>query len=207
MVMLAVVAAATAWLAYTSHERNKVYHDDLTLYGHIVEVFPNNERGVSNYGKILLDRGAFDDALKLFNRAVHLDPQFSDAFSNRSVARFRQRQGRRLDLAISDSTEALCWNRFDVNAMNNRGQAFFDAGLYELARADYTRIIEIMQGRTDAYLSRANVQLALGPTDPVLMASALDDIAAALRHDPALSGFQDHVVVNAVDGEIGRAHV
>ena len=184
MVMLAVVAAATAWLAYTSHERNKVYHDDLTLYGHIVEVFPNNERGVSNYGKILLDRGAFDDALKLFNRAVHLDPQFSDAFSNRSVARFRQRQGRRLDLAISDSTEALCWNRFDVNAMNNRGQAFFDAGLYELARADYTRIIEIMQGRTDAYLSRANVQLALGPTDPVLMASALDDIAAALRHNP-----------------------
>ncbi len=182
--MLVIVAATIAWLARTSHERNKVYLDDLTLYGHIVEVFPNNERGVSNYGKILLDRGAFDDALKLFNRAVHLDPQFSDAFSNRSVARFRQRQGRRLDLAISDSTEALCWNRFDVNAMNNRGQAFFDAGLYELARADYTRIIEIMKGRTDAYLSRANVQMILGPKDPVLTAAALDDVAAALRHNP-----------------------
>lgn len=182
--LFAIVTATIAWLAYTSHERNKIYHDDLTLYGHIVEVFPNNERGLSNYGKILLDRGAFDDALKFFNRAVKLDPQFSDGFSNRSVARFRQRQGRRLDLAISDSTEALCWNRLDVNAMNNRGQAFFDAGLYELARADYTRIIEIMQGRTDAYLSRANVQMALGPNDPVLMASALDDVAAALRHNP-----------------------
>lgn len=182
--LLVVVTAMIGWLARTSHERNKVYLDDLTLYGHIVDVFPNNERGVSNYGKILLDHGAYDDALKLFNRAVGLDPQFSDAFSNRSVTRFRQRQGRRLDLAISDSTEALCWNRYDVNAMNNRGQAFFDAGLLELARADYTRIIEIMKGRTDAYLSRANVEMAIAPNDPVHMAAALDDVAAALRHNP-----------------------
>ncbi|MBA4017430.1 MAG: hypothetical protein C0483_09680 [Pirellula sp.] len=175
---------AVVGLARTSHERNKVFLDDLTLYRHIVDVFPNNERGVSNYGKILLDRGAFDEGLKLFNRAVMLDPQFSDAFSNRSVARFRQRQGKRLDLAISDSTEAICWNRFDVNALNNRGQAFYDAGLFDLARADFSRVIEIMRGRTDAYISRANVDMAIAPKDPVLMASALDDIAAALRYNP-----------------------
>jgi len=182
--ILCGVVLLVGLLAYTSHERNKVYRDPIELYGHIARVFPDNERGLSNYAKILIDNGLFEQALELLNRAVSIDPQYSDALSNRGFVSLRTALNRRLDVAIACFTEALNWSPGDLTARNNRGYTFSELKLYDRAREDFTAIIAVTSGYTEGYVARAALPIFSGETDDKSLEAGLGDIDVALLLNP-----------------------
>lgn len=176
--------ALASWFGRTSHDRTKIYQDDLTLYGHIVAVFPDNDRGQNNLASRLIDRGMLDAALGHLNRAITLDPQYTDAYSNRALVYLRSEHHRRLDAAVADATTALVWHSRSDRSLLNRGDAFTEAKQFDDALADYTRVIDLTGGRSDAFLSRAEAYTKRGEIDVRFYGPALTDIDQALVRNP-----------------------
>ncbi|MFC6096438.1 tetratricopeptide repeat protein [Flavobacterium qiangtangense] len=71
--------------AYGVRERNKVWKDDLSLWGDVAEKSPNNGRGLMNYGLALMARGDYGNAASNFNRAAVLNPDYSSVYINLGV--------------------------------------------------------------------------------------------------------------------------
>lgn len=74
------IAAACAvlllLLAAGTRERNRVWHDDDSLWKDVTEKSPKNGRGLMNYGLTLLAKGDNAGALDLFTRALVYTPNY-----------------------------------------------------------------------------------------------------------------------------------
>jgi protein O-mannosyl-transferase len=68
--LLAVGALATAALLCIAH--NYVWRDELTYYGNLVRVLPNNVRGRQGYGVALIEAGRPQDALTQFDEGLKI---------------------------------------------------------------------------------------------------------------------------------------
>jgi tetratricopeptide (TPR) repeat protein len=62
--------------AWGTHNRNKVWSTDESLWLDDVEKCPHNGRGLMNYGLTLMARGAYPDALDSFQRALLYTPNY-----------------------------------------------------------------------------------------------------------------------------------
>jgi tetratricopeptide (TPR) repeat protein len=176
---LAVTAGLAVLLGYTSHHRNKIYQDDLTLYGHIVRVFPQNDRGCNNYGKVAMDAQLTEEALGMFNRAVKIDPEYVDAFTNRANVFMGAGARAQYDLSIADSTAALNWQPWG-NARNNRALAYMGAKLFARAQADFKMLTRANPYDYGIRLNQANMFLQMGEDDPKYFDEALKSIDEAI---------------------------
>jgi uncharacterized protein (TIGR02996 family) len=59
-----------------TRERNRVWHDEDTLWQDVTIKSPKNGRGLMNYGLTLMAKGNFAGALDLFNRALAYTPNY-----------------------------------------------------------------------------------------------------------------------------------
>lgn len=78
--LLAVLAAGT-------HERNKVWRTEETLWRDVTIKSPANGRGLMNYGLTLMNRGQTQEALGYFERATVFTPRYPLLEINRAIAR------------------------------------------------------------------------------------------------------------------------
>ncbi|MBW1692741.1 MAG: tetratricopeptide repeat protein [Deltaproteobacteria bacterium] len=93
------------------------------------------ERGNSYYRS-----GKYQQAIKEYNQAIHLDPKFARAYYNRGLAYDDKGQH---DKAIIDYTKAIEINPKDAEAYINRGNAYGDLRKYQFAIKDYNEAIRI----------------------------------------------------------------
>jgi tetratricopeptide (TPR) repeat protein len=161
---------------FMSYQRNKDYLTESTLYGHIPKVFPWNERGCNNYAKICIDENRIEEAEYWLNNALEIDPEYSDAFTNRGIIYHRRKQ---MDRAIQNATDALRWNPMNPSAWNNRGNAFIELKLFHKAVADFTRLTEINPRGVEGYYGRANTYYLSGEPR-----KALSDIDQVILRSP-----------------------
>jgi tetratricopeptide (TPR) repeat protein len=69
-----LVLAALAW---GTHERNKVWQTDESLWYDVTVKSPRNGRGLMNYGLSQMELGRYDVALDYFERAAVFNPAYS----------------------------------------------------------------------------------------------------------------------------------
>ena len=62
--------------AYGVHARNKVWHDEESLWLDDVRKSPHNGRGLMNYGLTQMSKGAYPVALDYFTRALEFAPNY-----------------------------------------------------------------------------------------------------------------------------------
>ena len=60
-----------------TYERNKVWRTDESLWRDVSEKSPANGRGLMNYGLSLMSQGKYEDAKRLFDRALVYNPNYS----------------------------------------------------------------------------------------------------------------------------------
>jgi tetratricopeptide (TPR) repeat protein len=166
----------TLSLAFISYWRNDDYLTDSKLYGHIPKVFPWNERGCNNYAKICIDEGRIDEAEVLLNQALRIDPEYSDAFTNRGIIFHRRTQ---YDRAIANATEAIRWNPLNPSAWNNRGNALIELKMFDEAIADFTHLTVMNPRGVEGWYGRANTYFIWGKHD-----NALEDIQNVIQRSP-----------------------
>lgn len=78
--------------AYGVQERNKVWRSELSLWKDVTIKSPNNGRGLMNYGLQLMAKGDYKNAEVYFNRALILNPDYSNLYINLGILKSALRQ-------------------------------------------------------------------------------------------------------------------
>ncbi len=82
--VLAVIIFVSLCLFYfhQTYERNKDFHDDLSLWEKTLQQVPNSAFASNNLAYAHLKQGNHDQALKYFKRAIQLNPSFTEYYWN-----------------------------------------------------------------------------------------------------------------------------
>lgn len=66
--------------------RNMVWKDDYSLWTDAIRKVPSNGRPYNDIGNVYLERGQYDEAIKLYQTAIKLKPDFLEAQNNLGMA-------------------------------------------------------------------------------------------------------------------------
>ena len=80
-----LIALLLTGSAYGTHERNKVWETEETLWKDVTEKSPKNGRGLMNYGLTLMAKADYAGAEKCFIRALELTPNYAALAINLGV--------------------------------------------------------------------------------------------------------------------------
>ena len=118
-------------------------------------------------------------ALENYNKALEINPDYSDAFYNRGNLVSKDNKDN-YESAISDYTAALKINPKDARAYNNRALTYMKRKEYKDAVNDFSEAIRCYPNFALAYLNRANTYHLMRNYD-----AAIGDAIEASRLDPA----------------------
>ena len=178
-------------------------------FNQAIALDPNYAQPLNNRGLVRISRNGYQDpeqaqdqsdsesvktiseldkAVKEFDAALRIDPQYVDAHNNRGFALSR---AKKYDEAVASFTRAIELNDKYVNAWNNRAQAYALAGQHDLAIADFTQAIELAPTAMEYYTQRAESYMAAGKPelarqdfDHVAWSYELDALNRQLTADP-----------------------
>ena len=169
------------------------------------ETFETPEEYVAE-GLSAYQRGELDRALRMYDRALELDPDNSQTLADRSIIHLQKPET--YDDAIVDATRAIELDPNLSRAYVHRASALVDMGHSEYARvavmskiasrpgtawtlppeqrvenaiADATKAIELDPNAPDAYFVRAHAQMDVGRSE-----LAVDDFSLVLDSNPPL---------------------
>ena len=101
----------------------------------------------------------YDGAIKFYNEAIKIKPDFDWAYNNRGIS---YKNLGKDNLAIQDYSKAVELNPNNFKAYYNRGLIFYDKGQYKSAINDYDKAISINSNFFQAYNNRGEVYRLLG---------------------------------------------
>ena len=103
-------------------------------------------------------KGYLDRAIVDFNKAIDLNPNYADPYSNRGNAHLYKGN---FDRAIEDYTKAINVNPYHTDAHYNRGLAYRYKGEVNPAILDFTKAIDLNPNYAQAYSNRGMMLLCL----------------------------------------------
>ena len=75
----------TIFLGYATYSRNLVWKSPENFWFNILQNAPKKARGYNNYAVALAEKGRFENAIPYFRKAIHIDRNYPDPWSNISV--------------------------------------------------------------------------------------------------------------------------
>ena len=97
--------------------------------------------------------GDFSGAIRDYDKAIELDPNYAAAYNNRGNSYATLMQYER---SIQNYDKAIELNPNDAAAYNNRGNSYHNLKQYERAIQDYHKAIELDPNDANAYYNRGN---------------------------------------------------
>jgi len=164
----------------------------LALWARPAPIHGDQQSAVSLYieGRFLADDNRYEEAIKIFDKAIALDPAFTKAFVTRGYCKIHKSPP---DLAgaLADLTRAVELDPDSAEALVLRGEVYFRQRSYQAALADLKRGAEIDPSYPRALYNRGLARLQVG------------DLAGAM------SDLDKHLAADSEDvwGYIGRADI
>ncbi|UCC21917.1 MAG: tetratricopeptide repeat protein [Planctomycetota bacterium] len=152
------------------------WQNNITLFGHTLEVTENNYIIHSNYGGALFEEGRFDDALAHFSEALRINPRYADARRNIGIVLLRQGK---IDDAIAALVEVLSYRGDWPITHNYLGLAHAQKGELDLAVQNYNAALQLEPDYVDAYKNLGVAHKEQGKTN-----EAIDKWRAGLEIEP-----------------------
>jgi tetratricopeptide (TPR) repeat protein len=158
-------------------------------YDKVIELAPTApgvERVYNTRSVIRVLKGDVAGAIPDLQKAIELNPNYADSFSNRGLTRWLQgdQSG-----AAADYEKALELNPNLEAAYINRGILRFDRQILDGAMADFNRALELAPNAAKPYVDRAVLHTLAGEVDLALAdlkkASALDATSLSEK-DPGI---------------------
>ena len=113
-------------------------------------------------GYLLYQDKDLENSLGAYDRAIHLKPDFAEAFNNRGNAKADSGQ---YAAAIADYDEAIHLKPGFATAFNNRGNAKADSGQYALGITDFDEAIHLKPDYAGVYINRGIAKVKLNLKD------------------------------------------
>jgi tetratricopeptide (TPR) repeat protein len=175
----APISVLNLWRQAQFLVEQKRYEAAIVLLDNIIEESPPNQEPYNLRGLARSADGATDLALKDFDRAVDIDPDYPEAHFNRAnTHRLRLEYAE----AISDYSMAIKSNPTMIEAYLSRGKVAATRADTAAAMADYEKALSLNPAYAPAYFNRGLLREDLGDH-----ASALQDFENALKFDPHLA--------------------
>ncbi|MCI0462921.1 MAG: zinc metallopeptidase [Gemmataceae bacterium] len=156
-------------------------------------------RDWNDTGNLFADQGELTEAIAAFTRALRLDPNLAEAYTNRGATYSRTGQ---LDEALADLDTAIRLAPGSADAYTCRGHVRLARGEYDEALADYDEALRLAPERAAIlYASRGAVGLARGAHD-----RAIQDYTEALCHSGEQAAvLRDRGLAWLLKGDLDRA--
>ncbi|TPX51758.1 hypothetical protein SeLEV6574_g00087 [Synchytrium endobioticum] len=137
-------------LAIHSFERH-LYEDAVKAFEKLLQVNPGESSLYAYHGRCLANLAKWDDALKDFNEAIRLAPESAENYFHRGcVLRERNSQRSIEDFSISVLIDD---SKKNADAFFQRAMLYVKLEEYDLAVADYKRVVEIDPVKASAHLN------------------------------------------------------
>jgi len=151
--LVATAFVVLAFLAFLNFRQQKIWKNSERLWGATTEMYPNIALPYNNLGMALQARGALDEAIDAYTRALKLKPDYIEAHLNLGTAMFakgRRTEAKRLFLqalelrptqaevlnnlgvlanAEGQALEAISWFQKSVAANPNYAQGYYNLGV------------------------------------------------------------------------------
>ena len=177
------------------------------VHGHDKEYHEWTVKDYFQFGIDSYQKGRYEDAIKDYDQAIILNPQYADAYNNRGIVKDDLGD---FAAAIADYDEAIKLNPKYANAYYNRGIAKDNLGEYAAAAADFSETIRLNPKDADTYYNRGNAKTRLGEYtaaiadyDEVIRLNP-KDAAAYNNRGNAKSNLGDHTAAIADYDEVIR---
>ncbi len=175
-VFLKASAVIVCVLAVLSFQRNKVWHDELSLWSDVIKKSPHKARGYLNRGAKYSRINQFEKAIQDYNQVLAINPQQKDIYSNRGCAYLSLGQ---MNKALEDFNKSIELNPHDAVAYYNRGQLYQLQNRLDLAMADFNKSVEINPANPTVFVTRGELYKRNHQDD-----QALADFNQSLNIDP-----------------------
>jgi tetratricopeptide (TPR) repeat protein len=201
-------------LAGISVPAGGVWRDGTTLWGRVVERFPDSPKGWFNRGAAYHEAGAYRLAVADYDRAIALNPKYPYAWSNRGLSVFFLGDRER---ALADITRELGERPDDPEVRFLRGNVLATLSRFGEAAADFTVVLKDKPGDFDATVQRGLVYtsardypkaeadfdhaIALRPSDPNLYFNRANVRAGMKRWDDAIADYSAVLRLTPADRE------
>ncbi len=165
----------------------------------LLQSYPQSSMILCVLGAVLQDLGRLEPAVKSFDQAIQIKPDYADAYYNRGNA--LQKLGQ-LEAAVKSFDQAIQIKPDFVKAYSNRGNALQKLGQLEDAMKSYNKAIQIRPDFVKAYSNRGNALQELGQLEAAMKSyekaiQIKPDFAKAYHHLSMLKEFQPN------DAQIG----
>ncbi|HEY8086063.1 MAG TPA: tetratricopeptide repeat protein, partial [Methylophilaceae bacterium] len=138
--------------ALAFHQSGKLTEAE-QLYRAVLQQAPKHFDALHFYGVLHCQRGQFETALALIDKAVSLNPSFPDAHLNLGIA---LHELRRYDEAVASYDRAIKLKPLNPQAFFNRGNSLRASKRYDEAVASYEKAIQLKPEFPDALLNLGN---------------------------------------------------
>ena len=151
-----------------------------TIYNDLFGYIQNQEKHQGAYTEFYIGltsykEGKHEEAIKHYDQAIDINPQFAEAYNNRGIT--KDLLGRHEE-AIADYDQAIRINPQFAEAYYNRGTTKDLLGRHEEAIADYDQAIRINSQYAEAYYNRGNAKGELG------------------KHEEAIADYDEAIHIN-----------
>jgi protein O-mannosyl-transferase len=193
---LVAAAMVLACLADTRHQL-RYWRDDATLFGHALEVTPeNNSMSYYGLGQIAWRAGDLESAARNYREALKITPGFTDASARLGFILIRQNKPAG---AEAEFRKVLKSDPNDTNAHKYLGDALAAQGKLAEAEAEYAAVLKLNPGNTE-------VSEALQPfIEKLKTAQALTNLYTALQREPTAETHARIAVIQMSQGKIREA--
>ena len=144
-VATALVVCVVGTLGFLTAKRNKVYWSEEIMFRDVVATRPANYRAHYALGRIHFMKGRMQDAVRHYEEAIRLNPEFPFPYTSLGVVLIRQ--GRLRD-AIPVLERATELHPDFAGAFSNLGAALAGRGRIEEAIAHFERAVELDPNNT-----------------------------------------------------------
>ncbi len=154
-----ILTAAALVLGGLTWQRNRVYHDPLTLWREVTILRPEHARGYYNYGLELGKAGRRREAIEQYRKSIRLKPDYALAYNNLAVALSEEGEYYR---AVSRYGQAIRIKPHYWEARYNLGIALTQLGRYREALTSFEESLRLQPGFAPAYFQAGEALRELG---------------------------------------------
>jgi len=158
----AAVSILCVLLTVMTVRQTRYWHDSGTLFAYALRVTENNAMAHNNLASYYIDNGRFDDARPHLERAVRLQPQFTEARVNLGVVLIAAGEYPRAVETLEKAVESA---PSFPRAWYNLGRAHERLTEYPLAETAYVRAVALDPSSAESHARLGLVRIAEGRFD------------------------------------------
>jgi protein O-mannosyl-transferase len=154
------------FLAFLTVAQSRTYRDTETSFRDVVTKNPDSPTAHNNLGNVLRRKGALDEAIVQYRRAIEIDPKYQYGRVNLGVTLVQKGDAAS---AIPLLQEALRKNPNDPKASYSLGAALAQTGWPDEAIVCYNHALQLQPDFVDAHTNVANLLLDRGDSENAML--------------------------------------